>query len=55
LRSRHQLELELLHQDLDRVGRSLPLPPASLPAPAQRSSPRLAAPVLTGSEGRKPN
>ena len=34
LRSRHQLELDLLHQDLDRVGRSLPLAPLGLPAPA---------------------
>lgn len=55
LRSRHRLELELLHQDLDRVGRSLPLPPASLPAPTPRSAPRLATPALTSSEGRKPN
>jgi len=43
LRSRHQVELELLHQDLDRVGRSLPLPPASLAAPAASSPPRLEA------------
>lgn len=43
LRSRHQLELELLHQDLDRVGRSLPLAPISLPAPAGRAAAPLAA------------
>jgi hypothetical protein len=42
LHYRHQLELELLHQDLDRVGRSLPLPAASLPAPVSAS--RLVAP-----------
>lgn len=41
LRSRHQMELELLHQDLDRVGRSLPLPPVGLPAAASSPSRRL--------------
>lgn len=50
LRSRHQLELELLHQDLDRVGRSLPLAPVFLPAPAGRA----AAPLAARSASRAP-
>lgn len=43
LRSRHQMELELLHQDLDRVGRTLPLPPAALPAGRGAGAPPLPA------------
>lgn len=45
LSHRHQLELEMLHQDLDRLGRSLPLPPAGLAGlpglPASAAAPRL--------------
>ena len=40
IRNRHRIELGVLHQDLDRVGRSLPLPTVDLPAlAAPRSGP----------------